>query len=1039
MSNDRTLHRSRRGASPATAIVVLAVVAIVVGAGGYYGVKGQAKPAPTTSCAPASVCKPTSATNDVSLFIPYTPGFGQELLSVAIGQSIPATVTLGGGESASSFTINWGDGLSQTNARGIFSHEYASVGQYLIFANATVGGTVHTGSGSYFPILITQSLANLSLGYFPTLHTTFTNGSSLGIYPWISAGGSVSVSGTYTAPPVNTSYLTHSPSLVASGGVRSAYSNNSTSASGTYTFANPGLYTITFVGPVTAGATKLYQNFTWEVDVLAVTALTPSCGQCKTPALASGHSGTINVVEDGGPPIGGLDPTYDYDTVGEEPIWNLYETLVAYNGTQVGADPASYVPEIATCVPESAQCGSLYAGAPGTDLVVYNHTAPEYWTFVLDKGAHFYDPTTGNAQPVYPIDVMFSIARAISYANIPGPGYYNGFILAQALLPNGSATWDNGTHYPYNNTPSNVLGSMLINDTAYCPAAAISSENGCITFNVWGGDSPWPNFLQLIADPLGGSVEECSFYYHIGVAPSGFSASAPNSPCGLPGGVPGTTTNSSAWRTYLSTVGPRLWDAYQSSAGPTYPVATSASRLVAAGSGPYRLVSAANFEIGYVLQANPYYTQPSGCVGKVGCLPAPGTFANRVNVQWELSDQQGIADYEAGYADIAAITPADTTTLITLLQKGLIGVETAPTLNIAFLLMNLEIDLTGLKSIDIYPTNIKANTFSYIGLRDLLATSIPYATIQSTLFTADGIQYDFNFGGFIPQQMANYYPTNVAFPNFNVSTGQFTNPITTPSVPYSMAWYWAKMQDPSSPLYDPQFGSGAGQYNSHNPLVFPLIGEIDDTPLDSTYSLMQSIITSVTGGAIQPDTFDLSFSQLGANIGSPGTTGLAFWNLAWAPDYANPWDYALPLVLPNATYTGPDAVYQAFDGQYGGIFANLSDPLCTTHVVPDLSNLSYWANLGYIPQDCQGIAYNVTIAMIHAANANPNLAQGKLEYDEADAIFSELALIIPDGQANEVISYAPWVNPATIDTNIVVAGGGATLAYFNLNGNGIVS
>ncbi len=1039
------LRRNRQGASPGAAAAVLVVVVILVGAGGYFGVKGLATSSSTTSCQPVSICKPSSATNDVSVYIPYTPGFGQSLLSVAIGNSIPATVSLTGGETASSYAINWGDGAVDTGTSGTFTHTYSVLGQFVIFANATVGGTVHTGSSQYFPLQTTQNLGNLSLGYYPTLATTFQN-SSGGVYPWIPAGGSVSVSGSYAAAPVDLNYTTDAPSLeFPSAATESDYVHNATSASATFTFANPGIYDLRFVGPVTTDPTTIYQNYTWEVDVLGANVLGPSCSECQASKATSPHAGTLNIVEDGGPPIGGLDPATDYDTVGEEPIWNIYESLVGYNGTQTSADPSSYIPEISTCVPSGSGCTYLY----GKDLVVDNTSAtgspPEYWTFVIDKGATFYDPTTGDPQPVYPIDVMFSVARAMASANLPGVGYYNGWILAQALLPNGSATWDNGIHYPYNNTPNQILGSMLINDTAYCPTLALTHEHGCITFNAWGGNHSWPNFLQLVADPLGGSVVECSYYVDIGVAPPGWSANGPNSVCAFPGGVPTNTTNTSAWQTYLSTLSPTSWDAFEIAVGNDYPAGTPASRLVAAGSGPYRLVGTANFELGYVMEANPYYKQPAGCAGQPECLPMPGTYVNRVNVQWELSDQQGIADYESGYADLAAITPADTTTLLTLEQKGLLGIKAAPTLDIAFLLMNLEIDLTTLKSIDIYSTNIQANTFSYVGLRDFLATSIPYATVESTLFTADGIQYFFNFGGFIPQDMANYYPTNVSFPNYNVTTGEFTNPITNQTTPdayemkYTIAWYWDQLIDPASPLYDPQFGPGPGQYNSHNPLVFPLIGEIDDTPLDSTYVLMEQIISQASGGAIQPDTFDLSFSQLGANIGTPGHTGLAFWNLAWAPDYSSPWDYAIPLVLPNATYTGPDAVWQTLAGDYGGSYANASDPICTGHTALTLGDLAYWANLGFVPNDCQEIAYNVTVWAINYANADPNLAQGKIAYDEADAIFSELALIIPDGQSVQVDSYAPWINPASIDTNIVTSAGGTTLNYYFMQGNGVVS
>ncbi len=1038
----RRLLRHRRGASPLTGALVLVVVAIVLGAGGYYGLKSVPGPKSTSTCEPAALCAPSFSTNDVRLFIPYSPGFGQQLLSVAIGQSLPATVTLLGGETASSFAVNWGDGTVQSNAVGSFAHAYGTLGLFLVTANATVGGTVHTGSGYAFPVATTQSLTNLSLGYYPTLNTTFTNGSSGGVYPWINAGGYVNVSGSYAVPPSDPAFSTVAPTLTSSGGAQSNYVHSSTAASATYTFTNPGTYTITFVAPSTNGTATLYQNYTWMVHVLPVGGAPLSCSLCQAPSAVSPHKGTLHLVEAGGPPINGLDPSYDYDTVGAEPILNIFETLVTYNGTRTGADPGSYVPELATCVPGSVQCTTLY----GSDLVRANSTAPgsppQFWTFVIDKSANFYDPTTGQAQAVYPTDVMFSVARALAYSTLPGPSYYNGWILAQALLPAGNPAWDNGTHYPYNNTPGRVLGSMLINDSGYCPASAITNEHGCITFNVWGGGVAWPDFLQLIADPLGGSVEECSYYLHLGVGLPGFSAGGANVPCPLPGGVAGGTTNSSAWASYLASVSPTSWDSYEISGGTNYPAATPITKTLAAGSGPYYLVSA-NFQIGYVLKANPFYQQPAGCAGQAACLPAPGHYAGTVDTQWLLSDQQGIADYEAGYADLAGIYTSDTTTLLTLLQKGLIGVKTVPTLNIFFLLMNLEINVHALQLLDIYPTNIQANTFSYIGLRDLMATSIPYNTVSKTLFTVDGIQYFFNYGGFIPQYMADYYPYNASFPNYNNTSGQFTDPVTNTSNPnaaniqYSMAWYWKEMRTPGSPFYDPQFGPGPGQYNPSNPLRFPLIGEIGATSLDATYRLMISIIEQVTGGAITPDTFDISFSQLGANIGPAGTTGLGFWNLGWAPDYANPWDYAIPMVLPDGTYTGPDAVAETFDGVFGGNYANASDPICANHIGVDQTNLTYWANLGYVPQDCQGIAYNITIGMLPVANQNPDLAQGKIQYDLCDAIFGELALMMSNGQQNNVLSFAPWVNPATLNTNIVLTAAGSEVASYQLGGNGI--
>jgi hypothetical protein len=1034
------IRHNRRGMTPAVAAAVLIVVVLVVGAAGYAALNSTSGSSSqtTSTCSPASICAPSTTSNDVRLYTAYTPGYGQTLATVASGSPLPVTLTLTGGEAANSYTVAWGDGNSTTQATGAFSHAYYGEGTYVVTPTALVGSTVHTGSTSYFPISVTQSLTNLTLGYYPSLKTTFTN-STGGIYPWIAAGGTVTVSANYTVNPSATGWLPGAPSLTTpSGASQSGLVTSSDGAKATYTFSNPGTYLITFIGP-TANATKtLYQDYTWTVIVLPANSLAPSCSLCTAPVAKSPHPGVLDVVEVGGPPIGGVDPSYDYDTVGDEPILNVFETLVNYNGSAVGYNAQSYVPALATCVPTSAACTTEY----GNDLVANNGSFPEYWTFVIDSKASLYDPATGKSEPVYPADVMFSVARALAYADLPGSGYYNGWILAQSLLQPGNPAWDGGIHYPYNNTASNVLGSMIVNDSAYCPHGSDPSGfagNGCITFNAWGGGAAWPNFLQLITDPLGGSVEECSYYVALAASLPGFSAASADTPCALPDG--GTSTNNTQWTNYLAGLSPTAWDAAEIAGGANYPHATPQTETVAAGSGPYYLASA-NFGIGYTMHVNPGYQQPSGCVGQAWCLPAVGAYANTVNVQWMLTDSQAIADYQAGFADFAGIYTSHTSTLLDLQQKGLIGVTQAPTTDIGFMMPNLEINVPGLKAIDPYSTNVQPNTFAYNGLRDFFAASFPYATVQNTLNTVDGLQFFSTFAGYFPQYLGNIYPNgNTAvlsqFPNYNTTTNTFQDPPTSSnaaSIVHSAQWWWAQVTDPSSPLYDPQFGSGAGQYDAAHPLVLPLIGEIGATALDSTFKIWIPLIASLSGGAIEPDTFDLSFSELGANIGSPGTTSLDFWVLAWAADYASPWDFAIPSVLPDGTYSGPNAYYETLSEQkYGGDY---NDPSCGNGGTSE-ANLTYWATLQFIPTDCQGVAYNVTVGMIKVANANPNQAAATLEYQQTDAVFCLLGLTVPDGQTNAVVTYAPWINPTSIDLNLIFSGGGADEVWYGITGNGV--
>jgi hypothetical protein len=125
-----------------------------------------------------------------------------------------------------------------------------------------------------------------------------------------------------------------------------------------------------------------------------------------------------------------------------------------------------------------------------------------------------------------------------------------------------------------------------------------------------------------------------------------------------------------------------------------------------------------------------------------------------------LTDEQAIADYQSGFADLAGIYTSHAATELTLQQKGLIGILQAPTTNVGFMMPNLEINIPGLKTIDPYSTNIKADTFANNGLRAFLAASFPYATVQNTLNTVDGLNFFFTYAGYFPEYLGNIYPTN---------------------------------------------------------------------------------------------------------------------------------------------------------------------------------------------------------------------------------------------------------------------------------------
>ncbi|HZY69989.1 MAG TPA: PKD domain-containing protein, partial [Thermoplasmata archaeon] len=123
----------------AIAAVVIVVVLAAAGAGTYFALNSF-KQGNTShhACAPANspVCQASSGLHDVNLLVPFK--------ATQEGTVVPFTATLPSGESASSFTFNFGDGVSSpASNQPIASHVYSSAGTYLVSALATVGGVVH--------------------------------------------------------------------------------------------------------------------------------------------------------------------------------------------------------------------------------------------------------------------------------------------------------------------------------------------------------------------------------------------------------------------------------------------------------------------------------------------------------------------------------------------------------------------------------------------------------------------------------------------------------------------------------------------------------------------------------------------------------------------------------------------------------------------------------------------------------------------------------------------------------------------------------
>ena len=1016
-----------RAMSMTVAVVVMVVVILIIGGAGYAAlnaVSGSGKKTVATCSPPNSpICQTTSGLNDVQLSVPYGAGFGQAVATLQQGLSLPANVGVTGGESVSQYQIFWGDGTNYTGGSPTTNHVYTQIGSFVLSAQALVGSTWHYGPGSLFPVVVQPNYQTTSSGFYPTVQATFSNGSSAPVtFGWLEGSGSVSVSATYTSLSTATGYTDQAPTLTATGGTQSALKSTATSVSASYAFTTSGSYIITMVGAITAPGGTIYQNYTWDVYV-SPAGVAPGCSSCGHGGTGgtSPHKGQIIYQEVAPGGATSEDPSVAYDTISYEPVLNVYQSLVTYNGSST----ASFLPELSLCVP-GPNCAAMYSG---NTLIVNNATtptSPQFFTFPIDKAARFYDPATKVSWPVYPSDVAFSMARTCGFANLPGFGSQPGWIQCQALLGGGKASWDNGIHNPFNNTPQNLLGAILINDTKYCPANVMANSNGCVTFNAWGGGAAWPFFLELVADPLGGSVEPCGWFTAQSAGVPGFAGTTlagGDGPCYLPAGQ--TSTNTTAFHTWLTTTPLTYWDTFQQLALNT-PGIQPGVRWNMVGSGPYYLTNQP-FEqsVGYTLEQNPAYAAPTGCAGQPNCEPLPGPthYVAKVTVVYQATDTIGIEQYKAGQVDLATILPGETPELLSLIQEGKIGAFTVPSLSIFFLSFAIEFNPTLAKTLDPNTLNVPGDFFSSVALREFLVNAFPYNTVENTIFTTDGIQYGFNYGGAIPQYMGNYYPTNISFPS--------GDPVLNPGTQGSAAWWWTQATTVGSPYYDPELTS----CTTSSPCEFPIIGQKGATQVDQMIQDYLPYISQVTGGRLAPNTFDITFGQLvvGSLSALPGQSSLPWFNLGWAPDYPDPTDYLAALYYANASYTSGNAVEQGLSVYTcaGGSLVGPAQPA-------SMQGLLYWANAAGIPQACQGNAYGAMLWGMNQAAGMPVGPARVLMYNLVEHIANHLALYVYYDQANLVASYASWINPTTLNINPTIGGGGDNTWYL-YNGNGVLN
>jgi ABC-type transport system substrate-binding protein len=995
------------------AVVILAVVLIVSGAGTYAVFQH-----PASTCSPPSspVCSSsTSTTHDVSVLVP--------LRTTQEGAPIPVTAILPSGEQATNFTFNFGDGTVNKTTSPTVDHVYTSPGLYIISVSALVRGVEHDNAHALTTVAVAASYATDSLGTVPTSVGSLVSNSTSSSNPstLLQVGQSITFQGSYTLPPTNPLYSLATPTISAPGGKITAASNTSQTAQATLTYSTPGTYVATFVGAgVSSGSPTAYGNFSYTVEVAPTSV---NLGFATSATTLDPHPGQIIAYEAYSGGATTFDPAIDYDLAGYEVVGNVYQQLVLYNGSAAGPSPTDYIPEIATCVPGSAECTALYGNSlqQGTN-----------YTFVISSAPRFYDPfdTVNGVHPswgVYPSDVEFSALRTMGFSLLPYPLFTNGWILTQSLLPGGNSTWDNGLHATFNNTPEWMFNSMTINGTD-CPSVALTQEHGCITFHANASNSygsAWPFFLELISDQQGGSIVPCGWF------------SEPAQGQGIPGW---TLTNTSDQGPHpcepptpaqIRAMAPTSFDSWeQNYYNAVTEVYAGNTQWRPVGTGPYYL---SGFVLGqsYDLDANPDYHSNPTCTWSA-CQPPAGDYVPIVHVTWETDTTLGEESLASGVADFASFPTTDTGYLLSLVQSGKANAVVVPSLAINTLFFAFNFSVSAAKEFTVNPVTIPSDFFSYLGMRQFFIHSYPYASIESTVNTIDGIQYGFDFGGAIPDFMGTYYPHNIAWPG--------GNPCTSASDPDCPAYWWAAMNDKTGPYYDPE----VAQYcvSAKSPCAFPMYNSAGDTSEDERMDLFAASVANESGGLIQMSVVDIPATTLAIEgTSGPGTNPLPMETGVWYPDFPDPTDYVYPFYYPDATFTLPESTAEGL----GSWYVKSPEPNAFNSTLPSggacPTSYNFYVNItvaGYpiVPQSCQGAAYDAMIGLMTQAGSLPADNQRVYEFDQAETIANQLGIMIYEFQNDLVIPYAAWIHPDSVSTNVIYAG---FYWWWLVNGNGVMA